>query len=279
MVLYPLSKYIDNLNKTKMLRLIFLLFTLLSTPILAQERLIMIGGGKRTPDVMNKFIELSGKENGKILVITWASGEQEESFKAFNKDVAALSGIRVEQASVSPLTPETKTTFLNQLKSATGIFFCGGDQTRIMAVLEDEELFNALHTKYKSNTIFAGTSAGTAIMSQKMITGEGDFKVIDGSKVEIKKGLGLLTNIIVDQHFIKRQRQNRLIGLILQSPGLLGVGIDENTALYVENNRIGEVMGESEVMIFEALKNRNEMKFLILKKGEKFDLEKRKRVK
>lgn len=279
MVLYPSSKYIDNLNKTKMLRLIFLFSLLLSTQLLAQERLIMIGGGKRTPDVLAKFIELSGKENGKILVIPWASGVQDESFEAFNKDIVAISKIKVEKASLSPLTPETKVIFLNQLKSVTGVFFCGGDQTRIMAVLQDEELFNALHAQYKNKVVFAGTSAGTAIMSQKMITGEGDFKVIDGSKVEIKKGLGLLTNMIVDQHFIKRQRQNRLIGLIFQNPELLGVGIDENTAVYVEGNKIAEVMGESQVMIFEAQKNRNEMKFLILEKGEKFDLEKRKRVK
>lgn len=262
-----------------MLRLIFLFSLLVTAPLLAQERLIMIGGGKRTPDVMTKFIELSGAESGKILVIPWASGVQDESFEAFNKDVIALSKIKVEKASLAPLNAETKVTFLNQLKSATGVFFCGGDQTRIMTVLQDEELFNALQAKYKSKTVFAGTSAGTAIMSQKMITGEGDFKVIDGSKVEIKKGLGLLTNIIVDQHFIKRQRQNRLIGLIFQNPELLGVGIDENTALYVEGNRVAEVMGESRVMIFEALKNRNEMKFLLLEKGEKFDLEKRKRMK
>lgn len=262
-----------------MLRLIFILTLLLGTPLLAQERLIMIGGGKRTPDMLAKFIELSGNENGKILVIPWASGVQDESFEAFNKDIVALSKIKVEKASLSPLTPETKVIFLNQLKSATGVFFCGGDQTRIMAVLQDEELFNALHTQYKNKVVFAGTSAGTAIMSQKMITGEGDFKVIDGSKVEIKKGLGLLTNIIVDQHFIKRQRQNRLIGLIFQNPELLGIGIDENTALYVEDNKLAEVMGESQVMIFETQKNRNEMKFLVLEKGEKFDLEKKKRVK
>lgn len=262
-----------------MLRLIFLFSLLASTSLLGQEHLIMIGGGKRTPDVLTKFIELSGKENGKILVIPWASGAQEESFAAFNKDIVALSKIKVEKAALSPLTPETKAIFLSQLKSATGVFFTGGDQTRIMTVLQDDELFNALHTQYKNKVVFAGTSAGTAIMSQKMITGEGDFKVIDGSKVEIKKGLGLLTNIIVDQHFIKRQRQNRLIGLIFQHPELLGVGIDENTAVYIEGNKIAEVMGESKVMIFEAQKNHNEMKFLLLEKGEKFDLEKRKRIK
>ncbi|WP_337044219.1 cyanophycinase [Emticicia sp. 17c] len=259
--------------------LIFLICLLNITPLLAQERLILIGGGKRPTDALNKLIELSGKDKGKILVIPWASGEQDESFEAFSKDIAALSGIKVEKAAVSPLTPDTKAVFLQQLSTATGVFFTGGDQTRIMAVLQDEELLLALQNQYKKQVVFAGTSAGTAIMSQKMITGEGDFKVIDGSKVEVKKGLGLLTNVIVDQHFIKRQRQNRLIGLIFQNPDLLGVGIDENTALYIENNRLAEVMGESQVMVFEALKNTREMKFILLEKGEKFDLKKKKRVK
>ena len=147
-----------------------------------------------------------------------------------------------------------------------------------MAVLQDAELFNALHDKYKNNTVFAGTSAGTAIMSQKMITGEGEINIIDGSKVETKPGLGLLPGVIVDQHFIKRQRQNRLIGLILQNPELLGIGIDENTAIMVEQNRFLEVLGESQVMIFEAKKQHNEMKLLLLTKGEKFDLKTRKRI-
>lgn len=246
---------------------------------LAQERLILIGGGKRTPDVLTKFIEWSGKEQGKILVIPWASGVQDESFESINKELTSLSAIKVEKSSLSPLTAESRLVFLNQLKTASGVFFTGGDQTRIMAVLEDVELFNALKEKYKQGTVFAGTSAGTAIMSEKMLTGEGDFKVIDGKKVEVKRGLGLLTNIIVDQHFIKRQRQNRLIGLIFQYPALLGVGIDENTALMVQDNHVAEVMGESQVMVFEAQKKRNEMKFVLLEKGEKYDLDRRKRIK
>jgi len=262
-----------------MIRLLFLFILLSSTAALAQEKLLIIGGGKRTPDVMAKFIEQSGGETGQILVITWASGEPEESFKAFNKDVASLSKVKVEKAPFAPLTSESKAVLLNQLKSAKGIFFTGGDQNRIMTVLQDEELFNTLHNYYKKGVLFGGTSAGTAIMTPIMITGEGDFKVIDGDKVEVKKGLGLLPNVIVDQHFIKRQRQNRLIGLILKNPEQLGVGIDENTALYIENNRTAEVLGESRVMIFEALKSRNEMKFLLMETGEKYDLQKRKRIK
>ena len=87
-----------------------------------------------------------------------------------------------------------------------------------------------------------------------------------------------MNEIIVDQHFIKRQRQNRLIGLIFKNPTLLGVGIDENTALYVEQNRYAEVLGESQVMIFETTKQTKEMKFMMLEKGEKYDLKKRKKM-
>ena len=260
---------------TRKLLFACLLFTNFS---FAQERLILIGGGKRTPDVLAKFIAFSGNENGNILVIPWASAEQEKSFLSIKNDLAALSKISIENAPLAPLTAETKPILLNQLKTAKGVFFVGGDQNRIMEVLKDEELVRIMHEMYKNSVVFAGTSAGTAIMSEIMITGEGDIKVIDGSKVETKKGLGLVTEMIVDQHFIKRQRQNRLIGLILQNPKLLGVGIDENTALVVEQNRFAEVLGESQVMVFEALKQPNEMKFIILQKGEKFDLKKRRRI-
>lgn len=245
----------------------------------AQEHLIVIGGGKRPADALNKLIELSGKEQGEILIITWASGEQEASFESIKKDIAALSPIKVVSAPFSPLTPESKVILLNQLKSAKGIFFTGGDQIRIMKVLEDETLFKALHERYHNNVVFAGTSAGTAIMSEKMITGEGKLDVIDGTQVETKKGLGLLTNVIVDQHFIKRQRENRLMGLILQYPTLLGIGIDENTAVYVQNNKSAEVLGESKVLVFDAQHSKEAMKLYFLKKGDKFDLVKRKKVK
>lgn len=262
-----------------MLRKVLPLLFLISEIATAQEQLIMIGGGKRTPDILTKFIELSGNEKGKILVIPWASGEQEVAASNIKNEVASLSKITVEKAPLAPLTAETKATLLTQLKAAKGIFFCGGDQNRIMEVLKDEELFKAMHELYKNKVVFAGTSAGTAIMSEIMISGEGDFKVIDGSKVETKKGLGLMNEIIVDQHFIKRQRQNRLIGLIFQHPTLLGIGIDENTALYVEQNRYTEVLGENQVMIFETAKKAKEMKFIMLEKGEKYDLKKRKKIK
>ena len=254
---------------------LLLIFTILLTQtVFAQQRLIMVGGGKRTPDVLTKIVEWSGGEKNKLLIITWASGEPEASLESIKKDFAAVSKIDLVPAPFSPLNEEKKAKLIQQLQSANGIFFTGGDQNRIMEVLKDAELFELFRQKYKEGVLMSGTSAGTAIMSEVMITGEGDIKVIDGEKIETKKGLGFLTSSIVDQHFIKRQRQNRLISLIFKHPNLLGIGIDENTALLVENNRKASVLGESKVMVFQKLKPKNEMKFTILEKGKTFDLNK-----
>lgn len=242
----------------------------------SQERLLVIGGGDRTPDILQKIAEESGGEKGKLLVIPWAGGEQQEYFDAFKKDVEAVSKIQFIKSAFRPLTNETKAEFLQQLKEATGIYFTGGDQNRVMEVLQDKQLLQAIKDKYNSGTFFCGSSAGTAVMSKIMITGEGDFKVIDGNKVETKEGIGLLSEIIVDQHFIVRQRQNRLLGLVLKYPQQLGVGIDEDTALFIKNNRISEVFGNSQIMIFDGRKE--PMQVFFLKKGDKFDLIKRKRI-
>lgn len=256
--------------------LLLILLAILFVTSYSQQRLLVIGGGKRTPDILAKIAEQSGSEKGKLLVIPWAGGEQQDYFDAFKKDIEKVSNIQLIKASFRPLNEQTKLEFLQQLKEATGVFFTGGDQNRVMEVLKDESLLKALQEKYKSGTLFSGTSAGTAIMSKVMITGEGDLKVLDGSKVETKDGLGLLTEVIVDQHFIKRQRQNRLLGLVLKYPNLLGMGIDEDTAVFVKDNRTGEVLGDSQVLIFDAKKE--PMRVFFLKKGDKFDLQKRKRL-
>jgi len=182
----------------------------------------------------------------------------------------------VEFAPIAPITEQKKELLLTQIKNATGIFFTGGDQVLIMNVLKDQSLVKILRERYTAGVVFGGTSAGTAIMSRKMITGEGDFTVIDGQKVETTPGLGLLPDqIIVDQHFIKRQRQNRLFGLILQDKMSFGVGIDESTSLLIENNRYAEVSGKSQVMTVGHNKDGSLM-IRLFQPGETLDLFSRK---
>ncbi|MEO8071931.1 MAG: cyanophycinase [Acidobacteriota bacterium] len=261
-----------NINAFGLTSLILILFVSQS---FAQEHLVIVGGGERPTAAMSKFVEWAGKENAHILIIPWATAEPEESFKSFKETFEPFHPKEIELAPIAPLTNETKSAFLNQLKNATGVFFTGGDQVKVMDVLKDETLLQALKKRYKDGIVFGGTSAGTAVMSDKMITGEGDFTIIDGKKVETVKGLGLLPdNVIVDQHFIKRQRQNRLFGLILQNPSKFGVGIDEGTALVILDNRYGEVVGTSQVMVVNSSKKNGALNIFLLKPGEWLDLRK-----
>jgi cyanophycinase len=253
------------------------LLALLQFTAQAQERLVLIGGGARPHEALARFTEWAGgHERARILVIPWATEQPQAGYESVTKDFAPFDPLTLEMAPVAPLTEISKRKFLNQLQDATAVFFTGGDQVRIMNVLKDEELLRALREKYHAGTVFGGTSAGTAIMSQRMITGEGDFTVLDGTKVETREGLGLLpSNVIVDQHFIKRQRQNRLFGLILQYPEQLGLGIDEGTALLISDNRYGETVGASQVMVIDARAQKGALVVYLMKPGERIDLRRR----
>jgi cyanophycinase len=241
----------------------------------AQERLVLIGGGGRPAAAIARFVEWARGESAQILVITWATQDPKDAFASISKDFAPFHPKSIELAPVAPLNSATREQFLLQLKNATGVFFTGGDQARIMNVLKDATLLEALRARYHAGVVFGGTSAGTAIMSKRMITGEGDFTVIDGAKVQTSEGLGLLpADTIVDQHFIKRQRENRLFGLLLARQARLGVGIDENTALLVTDNARGEVVGASQVMLIDARRADDSLTIYLLRAGARIDLSK-----
>jgi cyanophycinase len=140
-------------------------------------------------------------------------------------------------------------------------------------VLNDEGLLQAIRARHRAGVVFGGTSAGTAVMSARMITGEGDFTVLDGDKVEVRPGLGLLPGVIVDQHFLKRQRQNRLFGLVLKHPEERGVGIDEGAALVVHGHE-AEVVGGF-VMVVDARTEPGTLLVTVVPAGGRFDLARR----
>ncbi len=254
-----------------------LIFVVLFAQILiGQQRLLVIGGGERPPEAVKKFVEWSGGPNARILIITWASGVAEESFEALKKDFSPQNPAAVEHAAIRPLDSEKRTRFIEQLKTATGIFFSGGDQNHIMAVLADEELLKLVREKYTKGVPVGGTSAGAAAISDPMMTGDADLKILDGSKVGTRKGLGLIPNVIFDQHFLVRQRHNRLFGLIMVNPKMLGIGVDEDTAVLIEDNRRLEVVGKTHVMFVDGRESGGAMLVYLLKAGERFDLKNRK---
>ena len=158
----------------------------------------------------------------------------------------------------------TRRSFVHRLDSATGIWFCGGDQARLTDVLGGTASLRAIHARYQAGAVVGGTSAGAAIMSDSMITGDqtppgdttgyyGDeYPTIERRRIEVTPGLGFLHGAIVDQHFLRRERHNRLLSAVLERPGLLGVGIDESTAIEVSPDGRWHVLGESDVIVYDA---------------------------
>lgn len=249
----------------------------------AETRLVVVGGGERPPEALARFVEWAGGSASRLLVIPWASGEAKEScaalleeLKPYGPGEAACGPFATldERGKAAPLEEAAGTEVLRLLARASGVFFTGGDQGRIMDVLADPGLLAEMKARYAAGVVFGGTSAGAAVMSARMITGDGDFSVIDGGKVGVRPGLGLLEGVIVDQHFVKRQRENRLFGLVLDHPQQRGVGIDEDTALLVTNGREAEVVGKGPVVLVDA-KGPDRLVITLLRSGQRTDLEQR----
>jgi cyanophycinase len=245
----------------------------------AEGRLVIVGGGERPAEAMARFVAWAGGPSARLLVVAWASGEAQASCDAL---LAELRPHGPAQASCAPtvrldekgragrLEAADRARFLSELASATGVFFSGGDQARIMDVLADAELLRAVRERHAQGVVFGGTSAGAAVMSTRMITGDGDFTVIDGDKVVVREGLGLVRGAIVDQHFVKRQRENRLFGLVLKHPEERGIGIDEDTAILVSGTR-AEVVGAGPVVVVDAI-GTDRLQIRLLRAGESLDL-------
>jgi cyanophycinase len=224
--------------------------------------LVIVGGGPSSSAVTQRFVELAGGAGrARILVFPMASADSGTG----SASVAAWKRLGASAWSVN-LTREQAmdTALVHMLDSATGIWFPGGDQNRITRVLLGTPMANALRSRYLSGAIVGGTSAGAAVMSTPMITGDErspggtrrdttqNWITIAPDNVVIAPGLGLATGVIVDQHFLRRRRHNRLISLVLEHPALIGAGIDESTALLVAPDGRWSVVGESAVLIFDA---------------------------
>ena len=243
-----------------------------------EERLILIGGGPRPSRALSRLVEWAGGPRARVLVVTWAARDPREALESFRRDLAPHGPGAVQGAPPWPLGADEKARLRGQLAWATAVYFTGGDQDRIMDVLRDRSLLEHLRARYQEGVVFAGTSAGTAVMSAIAIIGDGDRTVMNGDEVEVRPGIGLLPGVILDQHFIRRQRQNRLFGLVLKHPDLLGLGVDEGTALLVSGNRTAEVVGESKVMVVEASRDGEAMSLQLLAPGETFDLKDKKKI-
>ncbi|TET73268.1 MAG: cyanophycinase [Candidatus Aminicenantes bacterium] len=246
----------------KMLMLFLSLHIFISLPAFSEAKgyLFIIGGGSRPETMMKKFVKLADKFNsGKIIIFPMASSvpdevgsEQAEQLKRFGAREVEYHILTREQA--------LKVENTGILDDVGGVFFSGGVQSRLMDILIDTPIHRKLLEIYEKGAVIGGTSAGAAVMSEIMITGDEkrevkkghEFETIQANNIVTVKGFGFIKTAIIDQHFIRRKRHNRLISLVAENPKLLGIGIDESTAIIFTPDEIFEVVGERNVVVYDA---------------------------
>ena len=273
------------------------------------KKLLLMGGGDCDFLSYEWFVEaatqkiIEGGGTLQIMGIPWASVRTNEEL---NQDwiewgtakgeggESILSAISLcgfaPPASELIADPQLLVSFMEKLSNAThGLFFFGGDQSKIMNLLENpacvglQTLFLELY--HSGKCAIAGTSAGAAVMSKTMLTGEcvppsadGTWSFIESQgRVETRQGLGVLQNVIVDQHFLRRSRMNRLLSVLLASREQYAIGVDEDVACSVEDNTALNVFGKegSIVTLFERVVDAQQVSTFvirILNVGQRFNL-------
>jgi cyanophycinase len=211
-----------------------------------QGTIVAVGGGTTTPAITRRTLELAGGASARVLVIPQASERSDgKESAAMWRDLGA--------ATVSILDPRDPVAAVKAVQSADLIWMPGGDQNRLMKVLLPTGVPEAIRKRFQAGAVVGGTSAGAAVLSQIMITGQAELDRLRRDATQTAEGLALWPRAIVDQHFVKRQRFNRLLSAVLDRPELVGVGVDESTAAIARGSKF-EVVGSGQVMVIDARK-------------------------
>jgi cyanophycinase len=254
--------------------------------------LYIIGGaedklGERT--VLRGFVDACGGHLADIAVVPTASSLGPEVVDLY----AAVFG-RLGAGRVRGVRPETRAEaddpeVVAQLDGVSGVFLTGGNQLKLSAVVSGTRFAAGLARAHHRGVVVGGTSAGASALSSHMVAFGTGGATPKQRMTQLAAGLGLLPGCVIDQHFAQRNRYGRLLMLVAQSPSLLGIGVDENTAAVVIDGRMLEVVGRGAVTIVdgaEMTSNAHEAKrtepllvsgarLHVLPAGSKFDLMKR----
>lgn len=227
--------------------------------------LLIVGGGPIPDAVLDRFVSLAGGRGRARIVIFPMASESADAGLELAEDFRKL-GADAERVVLTREQAESANA-ARRLDGVTGIWFGGGDQSRLTAAIGHTPVEAAIHERYRAGAVVGGTSAGAAVMSTPMLTGDerhpggsrppekdssDAFMTIARDDVVTIDGFGLIRGAIVDQHFVRRRRSNRLLSVVLEHPDLVGIGIDESTALEVGPAGPWRILGNSVAVVFDA---------------------------
>jgi len=217
--------------------------------------LIIIGGAEdKTADkrILKIVHRLSGGDNSTVAVVTTATNSPFEAERQYNEIFMNLGCKAVYGINITDRSQADDRRVIKQIKECDCIFFVGGDQLRISSILGGTEFHKTLLDSLANGKIIAGTSAGASMMSQVMVVEGKDDEAPRKCTLKMAPGMGLLQGVIIDQHFNQRGRMGRLLAAIAQNPGIIGLGIDEDTAAIVDWNQTFRVVGSGVVTVIDG---------------------------
>ena len=206
--------------------------------------LVVVGGGDVGPEIVSRTLALAGGKSAIVAVLPQSSAEPDAGESSVKMWLGAGAKEAAKLVFSDPKAAE-------KLRRATLIWMPGGDQNRFMQAIAGTGLDDVIRERHNAGVAVGGSSAGAAILAEVMFTGDADLKSITAGATVTAKGLALWPDALIDQHFLKRQRDNRLISAVLDRPELVGVGIDEATAVIVTGASF-EVVGQSSVVVVDA---------------------------
>jgi cyanophycinase len=190
-------------------------------------------------------------KGGRLVVATVASHQPEGYFDSYKEAFSALGVTDLVELYVEERSETANEEKLRLFDGATGVFFSGGDQLRISSQLGDTPVERRVREIHEAGGVIAGTSAGASVMSDTMLVKGSSQETHRIGDLHLAAGLGLVRDVIIDQHFAERGRIGRLLGAVAQNPRELGIGIDEDTAIVLHGHKF-EVIGSGGVYVVDG---------------------------
>ncbi len=214
-----------------------------------------IGGAedkRASRTILTRFVQLCGASSARIVIIPSASSFPYESASTYETLFSQLGAAQVTRLHISDRQQANRPNDIALLRDATGVFFTGGDQLRLLSLVGGTGLAAALRERFTAGLHIAGTSAGASAMCRQMIAFGRSGAAPTQRMVQMASGLGLSENLIIDQHFQQRNRLGRLMTAVTLNPGAVGIGIDEDTALLITPDGGWEVLGSGKVTVVDG---------------------------
>ncbi len=225
------------------------------TPQATKTAVLVIGGAEdkvHGREILRTFVSRSGASNAHITIIPSASREPSIIGARYVRIFEEMGAKKVEILDIREREQCEDSYIQASLEGCTGVFLTGGDQLRLCGVLSDTPAMDIIRQRVRAGQLtLAGTSAGAAVMGHHMIAGGGSGESPNRSLVDMATGLGLIPEVIVDQHFHNRNRMVRLVSALAAHPDRLGIGIDEDTCAMFERDGWLQVLGKGSVTIVD----------------------------